>query len=445
MSADGVKWDDLKPVAPPAGTPAPTIPNPRATATTPAAAAAPAAGGAPAWDDLTPIARPVAAPAAAETGDFMRGLKTSAHQLPQLAGGSVAFLGDAASRAGKALGGDGAIGNAVVDYGLGVYKKHEDDTKQLSKESDSFTHMIQNPRELGSWLKYNAGYMGGQMLESAAVMGAGALAGSEVPVAGNAAGAVAGLVAKPMVKRMVFKKAGELMAEKGLSREAAEIAAKQAVNKRLGAEAGAAVAGFGINESQELGSIYGEAHDQAAKDGRELSGSDLARIGVSSVAAAGVDTLGDRLLLGDALKGVKAGDVAAAGKSAVRQRLEATGAAIGKDALKGGATEAAQTVIERYGAGQSLADGEAFTDVVDSTMAGVVGGGMAGVGAGLHTQKPSTGPLGRVADAAGEHAAAAQAAVQAAAPVGGAAVAAPDAPTMPPRRCWPARNAAWIC
>lgn len=321
-----------------------------------------------------------------DTGDFMRGLKTSAHQLPQLAGGAVAFGGDVLERGSKALGGDGAVGKAVTDYGLDIYKKHEADTQQLSKPSDSFTHVLQNPREAPAFLKYTAGYVGGQALESLAAAGAGALAGSEVPVAGNVAGAVTGLVAKDAVKRMVLKKAGELIAEKGLSREAAEAAAKTAVNKRLGAAAGGAAANFGMNETQELGSIYGDARDQAKQDGRELTGGDLARVGGASLAAAGVDTLADQLNLGAITKGVKA-PVEQAGKSMLRQRLGAASKEVARDAAREAATEAAQTVIERAGAGQSLNDSAALQDIVDSAAAGAVGGAGAGGIASLHTRK----------------------------------------------------------
>src|SRR5574337_972405 len=327
----------------------------------------------------------------ADTGDFMRGLKTAAHQLPQLAGGAVAFGGDVASRASKALGGDGSVGDAIQNYGLGVYKRHEGDTQQLSKPSDSFTNVLKNPRDLGRYLKYNAGYMGGQLLESAAVMGAGALAGSEVPGAGNLAGAAAGLVARPMVERMVLKKAAELVAEKGLAKEAAEAAARTAVKKKLGAEAGAGAAGLALNTGQELGSIYHDQLEQAQSEGRPVTAGDLTRVGGAAVAAGAVYTLADRLNLGAAARGVQVAE--GAGKSVLRRRAEAAGKEMLKQGAIGGGTELAQTALERYGAGQPMTGDEAVQDYVDSTAAGVVGGGMTSAGAGLHVQRPAPGSL----------------------------------------------------
>lgn len=368
----------------------------------------------------------------ANTGDFMRGLKTSAHQLPQLTGGAVALAGDALSHAGKALGGDGSTGKAVLDYGMGVYKKHEDDTQQLSKDSDSLTHVLKHPSEVGNWLKYNAGYMGGQMLEGAAVMGAGALAGSEAPGVGNAAGAVAGLVAKPMIERMVLKKAAKLIAEKGLSEEAATVAAKQAVKKTLGAEAGAAIAGGGLNFTQEAGSIYPDAVDQAKSEGRQLTGGDLAKVTGAAAGAAGVDTAFDRFQLGRILHGVPVADGAEqAAKSALRKRTEAAGKEMLTQGTVGGATELAQTAIERAGAGQSMTDADAVRDYVDSTGAGVVGGVMGGAGAGLRSQKadqPVVQPPGAVPDDETD----APAAVDGARPVitNGTPPAEPDEPMM---------------
>ncbi|MEZ2293920.1 PLxRFG domain-containing protein [Variovorax sp. RCC_210] len=261
-------------------------------------------------------------------GSFARGFKTAMRQVPQTIGGTIGLVGDA-------VGSD-----AVRDYGMDIYNKQSEKIKDLSRDSDSFTNVLQGNADPVEFLKYGTGYVGGQALTALAT------------------GGVGGFVGKKVAQRGISEAVGE---------EAAKIAA------RRGAAIGAGTAVGGNNLVQEAGSIYPEAVEQAHKDGRELTGGDLARVAGAAVGAAAVDTAADALMF----KGLAHGGSSA--PSIIGRAARTVPTAMARE----GVTEGLQTGIERWGAQQNLTDGEAIRDYVDSTALGALGGGLGGAGAAI--------------------------------------------------------------
>lgn len=294
-----------------------------------------------------------AKPPGQEDGDFVRGVKKAGYQIPQTLGGTAALVGDL-------TGADG-----LRDYGMEVYKKNEDKIQAVTKDSDSLTNVLEGNGSAIDWAQNAAGYVGGQALTALATGGAGGFIGSQLAKRGIAMSVARG-------------------AESLAAREAAKAAAAK------GAKIGA-IAGLGtLNLSQEAGSIYPEAVQQAATDGRTLDAGDKARIVGSAIAAAAVDTgmdafIGHKVLSG----GRKAGE--SMGKAALRE--------VPGMAAKEAATEGVQTGIERYGAGQDLTSADAIRDYVDSMGVGAVGGGLGGGVSVLHARKvPNVGVLSNAAN-----------------------------------------------
>ncbi|MFW1665769.1 hypothetical protein [Acinetobacter ursingii] len=268
-----------------------------------------------------------------EQGNFSRGFETAMRQVPQTIGGVIGLAGDA-------VGSD-----AVKDYGMNIYKNQSQKIQDISKDSDSFTNVLNGDASLGDWATYGTGYVGGQALQALATGGVGGLVGKKIAEKG--------------IAKAVEHEAGNL---------AAQEAAKQAVNK--GVKYGAGTALGASNFVQEAGSIYPEALEQAEKDGRTLDGGDLTRVAGAAAGAAALDTLVDASLL----KGVLHGG---SGASNIAKRAIRT---VPAGMAKEGLTEGAQTGIERWGAQQDLSNDDAIRDYVDSAAMGALGGGLAGAG-----------------------------------------------------------------
>jgi len=288
-----------------------------------------------------------------EQGNFSRGFEKAMLQVPQTLGGTLALAGDVAGIEG------------LKEYGLGVYQNNSDKIQVITKDADSLSNVLDGDASAGDWLANNSGYVAGQALQAVATGGLGGFIGSQLAKRG-----IAGVVA----------------------RGAESLAARQVAQKvaSRGAKAGAATALFGSNLSQEAGSIYPEALHVAKAEGRELDGQDKARVVGSAVAAAGVDTAMDALMLGRVMTGARRG-----GEGIVKAGLREIPLA----ATREGVTEGIQTGIERYGAGQELNTADAIRDYVDSVGVGVLGGGMGGSASIIRSQKvPESGPLTRAAN-----------------------------------------------
>ncbi len=293
-------------------------------------------------------------------GDFSRGFSVAGKQLKQTAYGTIALIGDT-------IGIDG-----VKEFGLKGYKNAEEEIQKISKASDSFTDAW-DKSELGKWVTYSLGYLGGQVLEAGVAAVGGAVAGSLVaPGAGTIGGAITGAVeksaaqagVKSLVAKMIDAEASKLMSNQ-ITKELATEMATKAVYRKMGQTAALSL----LNGSQELGSIYGEAVEQSEKTGEQLS---LGKVWLSGILATAVDSWADSKAISrftDAFKakGGVGGFAIEAFKGGVREGL----------------TEGVQTGIERWGASKELSSPEAIKDYVDSMAVGVLGGGISGGASGL--------------------------------------------------------------
>jgi len=295
--------------------------------------------------------------APAEQGNFSRGLSVSGKQLKQTAYGTAALVGDT-------VGSD-----KLKEWGLKGYQAAEKEVQAISKESDSFTNAVQSG-EIGKWLSYSSGYLLGQVAELGVASLAGAALGTlAAPGGGTVGGAVAGAVEKGAVQAGVKSFVGKMIdkqAAANVARGMTEKAAAEAAVKTVYGTIGATTANTFLNATQELGSIYGDAVEEAALTGKEYS---LGKVWLSGIAATAVDSWADSKAVGkvmDAFKG---------GKGVGGIAMEAF-----KGGFREGMTEGVQTAIERWGADKDLASQEAFKEYIDSAAVGVLGGSVSGAG-----------------------------------------------------------------
>lgn len=337
-------------------------------------------------------------------GDMARGAEVSTRQIPQLGYGVAGLIGDTLENTiGK--------GAALRDWGFRGYLDAEQKMEPIKKDTDDVTVAWKKMQggdigAMGDFLEYAFGYGIGQIVETVAVAAAGgaigAAAGSAATpagtVAGGAGGAVAGAIAKGQVKMGVRKLMGEAiqkqaenMARQRLGKAAAaaevkDLAASQAMRTQAARALGTNTAVFANALGMEAGSIYGEAAKKAQEEGRQLTGVDLARIMGTSVAAAGLEYVGDKIglnLLG--------------GKYPGKTRLGGAVAGASRGVAVESGTEAGQTILERIGAGKDAFDAEGINEIINAAaMASVMGGSMGGIGGALTT--PTDGVEGQAPD-----------------------------------------------
>jgi hypothetical protein len=292
---------------------------------------------------------------ASNQGNFSRGWDVSGKQLKQTAYGTAALIGDTIGASG------------VKEWGLKGFKDAEKEVQAISKDSDSFTNAMEKG-EMGKWFTYSSGYLLGQVAELGVASLAGAAVGSAAaPGVGTATGAVAGAIekgavqsgVKAMVAKMIDKEAASLVA-KGMAADVAATTATTSVYRTIGAT----TANTFLNATQELGSIYGDAVEEAAKSGQEYS---LGKVWLSGMMATAVDSWADSKAVGKMMDAVKGG------KGIGGVAVEAF-----KGGFREGMTEGVQTAIERWGADKDLASQEAFKEYIDSAAVGVLGGSISG-------------------------------------------------------------------
>ena len=217
-------------------------------------------------------AKPVAKP---EQGDVARGFKEAFQQVPQLGYGLLAGTGAAIETAF----GEGGIGTGLKKAGVKGYTEWGDKIAAGSKESDSFDYSWDRAKEgdigaLGAWIAHGLGYAGGQAVQMLATAGLGAVAGK----------ATLGTVAKSLAEGMVQKEAAALAATdaaKTLTAEQVTKLATQAVASKLGQTAAIGASAFGM----EGGEIFGDLAQEATKEGRTLTGTELAKAFGATLAA----------------------------------------------------------------------------------------------------------------------------------------------------------------
>jgi len=289
-------------------------------------------------------------PAEPEGNGFIRGLSS---YLPQ----TKSTYGAAKVLAGKAFGSED-----LMKSGLETMESAEQELKGKSKATDSFTAALDKGigTVITDWLPYQAGSGVGNLLESLAVMGAGAIAGSAVPGLGTVAGGALGLVEKKLAKELVEETAKKIAKEQGekaakeFVEERTKAAAKE-VAKDIAAHAAlAAQAGF-----HGAGETTSRAVEEAKRLGKEATDIDLERVAPAAIVHGVAEFIGDKIGLG------------AFNKLDLNQKNLLLN--FGKNLLETGTKEAPvemfQTAAERFGAHLSLADAEAVKEYVDSAAA----------------------------------------------------------------------------
>lgn len=311
-----------------------------------------------------------------DSGDFVRGAKVALGQTPALAKGAVGLLGSTLE---KAVG-EGGYATKLKDWGLSGYQEGMQKLAPLQHENDDVTVAWSRAKDgdlgaLVDWAQYALGYGVAQMAETAVVGVGGALAGGAMGGGvGAAPGALAGVVEKEAAKG-VIRQAVEREIARRAGTNASE-AAVQAATKSLARDVGAVTALTGYNVGVEAGSIYPEAVEQAKKDGRQMTGSDLARIWGAAALAGASETIPDMIGLGVVTGRLR--NLIPGNSKAVRVGAGAVGGA----GLEAG-QEAFQTGVERWGAQQPLTGDEATRDYINSAAMAALPGAIVGGGSGL--------------------------------------------------------------
>jgi len=328
-----------------------------------------------------PTTTPVEKAPAEDTGDFMRGAGTALAQTPALAYGALGLVGAAGE---KAFGTGGAM-SSLKKFGLDQYQTRMKEIGATAKESDDVTKAWEKAKQgdigaLADWAQYGIGYLGGNIVETVATSALGsAIGGFTAGPAGAVAGAGAGVVgrqavqgvAKNLIEGMVAKEAARIAEKAGV-----EVATGQMLKeatKNVAKGIGSSMALVGSSLIKETGGIYGEAEEQAAKEGRELDGGDLARIFGSGVVAGLSEFAVDKLGLD-----VAAGKIKIPGGGRTGRSIIGGAAGVGFE----GGTELFQTAVERFGAGKALTGEDAMNEYINAFALGGLGGGTVGAAVG---------------------------------------------------------------
>lgn len=337
-----------------------------------------------------PAADP-AATTASDDGDFVRGVKSYWPGTKASVYGLGALAADLVGADDTAR--DWAQRAQALNQEMGTTARPTD---SLSSAWGSGDGVLGTTGNLLDWSQYTIGQMLPSVVESLITAAAGAAAGSEVPVLGNITGAIAGVLGKTAIKKELRERTAALVAEHAAKRIAAgtsEAIAKreaaslgqQFLTRSLQREIGSLGALATSATARGLGDTYNAAYGQSQDTGEDI---DLTRVLAGGAIYGAAETFGDKVLADTLLKGV--------GGTGGRSRRVAT--AFGKNALTEGTTEAVQQAAQRFGAAQSLTDGEAMTEYLDSFAAGAVGGGVYGALGGIPNRPgpipPPPAPLG---------------------------------------------------
>ena len=259
----------------------------------------------------------------------------------------------------------------LMDYGDGKTKEQGD----LVGDVASFTDAMAPGGDLPRWVASSAGYLAYQIGESILTGGAGAVVGKAV---GKSAVSV---LAKGLVEKEIMSLSSAEVASKYTSSQIAAIAAG-----KVAAKLGAASTVFANNIRQEGGSIYNDAEEEARKKGEST---DVARVWLAALAAAGVDTVAD-LSMAKGVLGMREGSTAASYAGRLAREVP-------KNMLTQGGTEVAQTVIEQWGAKKVIGDAASVKDIIDSAAVGALGGSAGAMGVALHRRKAELAPVAAMA------------------------------------------------
>lgn len=317
--------------------------------------------------------------------DFTRGLKESFQQLPQLGYGLMAGAG----AVGEYAFGEGGVSTGIKKAGVKGYEDWGNKIAADSKPTDSLNYSWDRAKEgdigaLADWLSHGVGYVVGQGAQVLATGGVGALGGK----------LAAKTVAKEIADGMVAKEAAAITAEaagKGIAEDQILKAATARVANKfatIGQTTALAANATGMEGGEIFGGLTAENKD------RVLTGEELSKAFGTTLAAGGLEFVGDKLgldmMLGRSKLVKGAENMTGMTGRAVRGAIAGTVAA----PLEAG-TEYFQTGLEEYGKGvestplpfnqSQRGQNHAF----DAAALGALGGSVIGTASGaIRTPKP---------------------------------------------------------
>lgn len=304
-------------------------------------------------------------------GDFSRGATAAWEGTKQTGYGLLA----AAGSAGETAFGQGGISTGIKQAGLEGYREKQKVLEENASETDDITTAWDRAKQgdlgaLVDWAQYGLGYAGAQGLQMLATAGVGSIA------ANAGAKAVAGEVVEKLVAKEVTKLAATGLTGEALTQEATKLVADKI--GQIGAMSVMGAQSFGM----EGGDIGGDLADRADKEGRQLTGDELAKGFGMTLGAGAIDLVGDKFGL-DVLTGKSS--LFKAAQSAKGLTGKAGRAAFGAVAAAPveGATEYAQTLMEESGKGNDPFSEASRTQAINAAGLGAISGAAFGVGGGL--------------------------------------------------------------
>jgi hypothetical protein len=291
-----------------------------------------------------------------QQGAFTSGIASYLPNLQETYGGIKTLLGVGAER----VLGEGDISKGLISSGAQSLKEANlAQAPLVTPERTSFTSALDKGAGsvLTEYLPYQAGSGVTSLLESLAVMGAGALVGSALPGVGTAAGAVTSLVEKELVKRGVKEATEAILKERGeeAAKEYAEQQAKMAAAS-VAAKVGATTALSGQAGFYGYGQTTNRAVEEAQKMGGSATDIELARVLPAGAVSTVAEFISDKISVG-ALKGM--GTSSTSFITNIAKQILLTG-------TKEAPVEVIQQAAERYGANLSLTDAQAIKEYIDA-------------------------------------------------------------------------------
>ena len=329
-----------------------------------------------------------------EGGDLARGLKESFQQVPQLGYGVLAGIGAGI----ESVAGEGGIGTGLKKAGVEGYNRWGEKIAAGAKESDSWDYSWDQAKQgnfgaLVDWLAHGIGYTGGQGIQMLVGAGIGSMVGKAT------LGTMAESLAQGLVNKEALRIAEKEAAKSATTIGASEIAARAASPEVIKAATSSVASTIGQTSAvaassfaQEGGEIFGDLVSTAQNEGRQLSGAELGKAFAASLAAGGLEFVGDKLGL-DVILGRSKLLKPAEAMTGIGGRAARAGLAVAAEAPVEGATEYLQTGLEQYGKGEEAnilpfnQSAEGQKQAREAAALGILGGVVMG-GAGGALQGP---------------------------------------------------------
>lgn len=314
-------------------------------------------------------------------GDMSRGYSTGMEQLKQTGYGILAVGGATAEH----FLGEGGISTGIKKAGLAGYQEQEAKIAETAKPSDEAIYSWEKAKEgdfgaLADWMQYGIGQAGSQAVQALATAGLGAFVAKQgVKYAG-----------KELAEKLVQSQAAKIaeteatkIAAGELTKEAIEQQATKMVAEKIG-NIGATTALGGLAVTQEGGEIGGDLVAKAEKEGRPLTGEELAKAFGYSLGAGALEFVGDKFGL-DVLTGKTKFGKTLGGMEGVGGRVaRGTVAGLTTAPVEAG-TEYGQTLLEEAGKGNDPFSEQARKNAINAAWQGAFGGNVMGMAGGMLT------------------------------------------------------------